>query len=721
MEPQTVGPPARLASLDALFRPRSVAVVGASDDASRIGGRLLRMLVDGGFGGKILPVNPRRASVQDLQAWRSLGDLPETPDVAILAVPADATVEAVEQCAALGVGRAVVLSAGFAESGAVGRAAQQRLSSVAAAGGVRVLGPNCLGVIDSEMGFYGTFANALARGLPTPGPVAICSQSGAYGAHLMYLARRRGLGMRYWITTGNEVDIDLADAIGWLALQPDVRVIGAYAEGIRDGARFLESLQLAHERRKAVVITKVGASIAGATAAQSHTAALAGSDAAYGAAFAQYGVLRSTGTEDLLDLLYTCARSAPPRGRRLGVVTVSGGAGVQICDAADREGLTVPALGQPAQQRLQALLPYAGVRNPIDVTAQALQRMDVLSESLRLVNAEGEFDLMLTFLTTTPLAAAFTEPLRKAIAAGTADAGDGPHALCMIADPEVVRDFEESGFLVYEDLDRAVAALAGLARLGEAWERGVPGLDTPSAEAVDLGRAPLSEVASKQALAAAGVPTLPESLVRTADEAAAVAAEMACPVVLKVVSADLPHKSDVGGVELGVDGPQAAGEAFERIAARVAEAAPAADIEGVLVAPMAPPGVETIVGVENDPTFGPLVMFGLGGVFVEVFRDVTFRLAPFDESEAHRMIEEIQASSLLHGARGRPTADVDALARTLSAVSRFAAAQGSRLASLDINPLLVLAEGEGVVALDAAITPTPGAAEPSATTSGVEA
>jgi acetate---CoA ligase (ADP-forming) len=702
--PDTVASADRVESLSALFHPRSVVVVGASDNPERIGGRLLRYLIEARFEGEIHPVNPNRATVQGLRAVPSVLDLEQDRDVALLAVSADMVRETLEQCAARGVKAAVVLAAGFSEVGGEGDRAQQEITEFAREAGIRLLGPNCLGVLNSAIGYYGTFSNALGRGLPVPGPVGICSQSGAYGGHLLYLARRRGLGVTYWITTGNEADIDVADAIAWMAQRPEVKVVAAYLEGVKDGARLTEALRIAYETRTAVVVTKVGASEAGARAASSHTAALAGSDAAYDAVFRQFGALRARGAEELLDFAYACAQRKPISGNRLGIITISGGAGVQACDAAARHGLTVPPLPAEAQAQLRSLLPFAGVTNPIDVTAQVLQQIDVLATALKLARRGPTFDALLTFMTTTPLHPAFTEPLREAILRGTAGAGEQPLALCMIADDDVVRDYESRGFLVFEDLDRAVAALAALFRLGQAWERRPPELATSGLRAAALPAGPLSERESKELLAAAGVPVLAERVAADPNEAVIAAQDLGYPVALKILSSDIPHKTEIGGVALDVADAAAVRTETARILTAAAEKVPRARIDGVLVAPMAPPGVEIIVGVDRDPTFGPLLMVGTGGIFVEIYRDVSFRLAPVDEVEAREMVDELQGAALLRGARGRPPADVEALCSAIAAISRFAAGHGSELRSLDVNPLLVLPAGQGVAALDAAIT-----------------
>lgn len=691
--------------LDALFRPRSVAILGASDDPTRISGRPVRYLIEGKFQGAIYPVNPNRATVQGLPAFRSLADLPETPDVALLAVPAGLTEQAVRDCVDRGVKAAVIFSAGYAESGAEGQDIQARITQIAREGGLRLLGPNCLGVFNPQIGFFGTFTQSLDRQLPPAGPLGIVSQSGAYGSHIAYLARKRGIGINYWITTGNEADIDVAESLEWMAAQPDIKVIMAYVEGVRDGERFRRALALARSNGKPIVMMKVGRSEIGARAASSHTASLAGSDAIYDALFRQYGVHRATTTEEQIDVAYACARGIFPQGRKLGVVTLSGGAGVLISDAAERCGLDVAPMPESAQATLKALLPYATVVNPVDTTAQAMNDMNLLARNIEVILEEGGYDALLGFFTTVPNARSLTKPLREAIAKGAARFPDRLIALQMIADEDIVRDYEAAGFLVFEDCDRAVAALAALCRFGQSL--GKAGDEGVRPQAPALADGPLSEHAAKQLLGEAGVPFLPERVAASADDAAAAAGRIGYPVVMKIVSPDIEHKTEIGGVLVGVAGEAEARQGHATLLDRAARLRPGARIEGVLVAPMAKPGVEVIVGVSRDPVFGPAVMFGLGGVHVEVLKDVTFRLAPFDRAEARAMIGEIRGRPLLDGVRGAPPSDVEALVDLLVTVSDFAAAHRDDVETIDLNPVLVWPKGEGVVALDALLVARP--------------
>ena len=705
-------------SLEALLRPASVAVIGASNDPTRIGGRPVRYLRAAGYAGRVYPVNPRHAQVQGLPAFGSIAEVPEAPDLAIVAVPAPSVVETVEACAARGVRVAVVFSAGFAEMGAAGRRQQDRLGAIAAATGMRVVGPNCLGVYNSELGSYATFSTTLEDGYPTPGRVALVSQSGAYGSHLSLLARKRNIDIRYWVTTGNEVDVSVPEVLGWLAEQEDVAVIMAHAEGITDRDALLRALATARSRGKPVVFQKVGVTEIGAQAARSHTASLAGADPVYEAAFRQFGAYRARDTDEMLDIAYAARFGQFPESPRVALVSISGGVGVQMADAAVGFGLDVAPLGEAAQARLKSALPYASPRNPVDITAQAFNQIDLIGDNLGIVFEEKQHDAVVAFFTYVAAADGMVEPVRRAIEAAHARRPECPLVLSIVAPPEVVRQYEAVGCPVFEDPTRAVRAVAALHRFGRSFAENAgrpvvgPGGEPPTPTtrgsellpaAAPLPDGPVSERTAKRLLAAAGVPVVEEELARTAEEAGRVAAAFGKPVAIKLCAPAALHKTELGGVALDVATPAAARDAYEAITARARAADPALEIEGVLVAPMVSGGVETILGVRRDPTFGPVVMFGLGGTLVEVMEDVSFRVAPFDEAEARRMIAETRVGRVLQGVRGRGPYDVAALAVALARLSAFAAAHGARIDSAEVNPFVVLPAGRGAVALDAVI------------------
>ena len=712
----TTTPPRR--SLDALLRPASVAVIGASNDPTRIGGRPIRYLREAGFSGQVYPVNPRHQEVQGLPAFPHISDVPEAVDLAIVAVPAPSVVGTVEACAARGVRVAVIYSAGFAEMGAEGRRLQQRLGAIAAETGLRIVGPNCLGVYNSELGFFATFSTTLEDGFPAPGGVALVSQSGAYGSHLSLLARKRNIDVRYWVTTGNEADVSVPEVLGWLAEQDDVSVIMAHAEGITDRDALVHALGTARARRKPVVFQKVGVTGVGAKAVQSHTASLAGADPVYEAAFRQFGAYRARDTDEMLDIAYAASFGVFPESPRVALVSISGGVGVQMADAAVGFGLDVAPLSESAQHRLKAALPYASPRNPVDITAQAFNRVELIGDNLGIVFEEEQHDAVVAFFTYVAAAEGMVEPIRDAIHAARERRPGCALVLSIVAPPNVVGQYEAVGCPVFEDPTRAVRSVAALHRFSRFFAEGKDDIPLAGAGGASdattiaprtrsLPEGPISERQAKCLLSEAGVPVVDEELARTVDAAGRAAAAFDGPVAIKLCAPGILHKTELGGVVLDVSTEAEARQAYETITSRARAADPAVRIEGVLIAPMVTGGVETILGIRHDPTFGPVVMFGLGGTLVEVIEDVSFRVAPFGEAEARRMIAETRAGKVLSGTRGRGPYDVAALAAALSSLSIFAAEHADRIETAEINPFLVLPEGRGAVALDAVIMTRP--------------
>ncbi len=702
----TMAPGHGFASLDALLRPLSVAVIGASDDPFRIGGRPISYMIDQGFAGPILPVNVKRDRVQGLVAYPSVAALPQTPDVAVIAVPGAMAAEALEDLGARGCRAAVVFTAGYAEVDAAGAAAQDALVAIARRHGMRMLGPNCLGVFNAAIGYYPIFSSSFENGWPRAagmngGRIGIASQSGAYGTHLFSVARDRGLGTPILVTTGNEADVSLADTIGWMATAPEIDVIMAYAEGLRGGDRFLDAIALARENRKPVVMMKVGRSAIGQAAAQSHTASIAGDDAVTDAILRDAGVLRARTTEELIDIAYAATQRVFPVRNTLGVVTISGGAGVLISDAAEALSLPMPPMPEPAQAALRALIPFSSPRNPVDCTAQVFNDMSLVGRFAQSMVADGGYASVLAFFTQVGASLSVAPALRAQLKAVRDAYPDRVWVLSVVAPPEMIRDYEADGFLCFEDPSRAVVAIAAMGFFGEAFARTAP--PPPVLAPITLPATTPTEAEAKRILAAAGIPVVEEETCADAETAVAAATRIGFPVVLKILSPDILHKSEIGGVILGVADPDAVRAGVATLLARAATHAPAARIEGVLVARQITGAVEMAFGILRDPVFGPVAMVGLGGIFIEVLRDVAFRRCPFDATEAEAMIRSLRGFAVLDGARGRPVADVPALAGALAALSRLAVAAGPRLAGLDVNPMLVLPAGQGAFAADAVI------------------
>lgn len=689
-----------------LLNPRSVAVIGASDDALRIGGRPIAYMLGQGYQGRLMPVNPNRQTIQGLSAFGSVAALPETPDVAIVAVAAALAPQVVADLGARGTQAAIVFSAGFAEMGGEGARLEQQMVSAARASGIRLLGPNSLGVLNPRIGFYGSFTSVVEMGFPQPGRVGIASQSGAYGSHILGIAREFGIGVSSCVMSGNECDITLGDLVQAFVDDGETDVIAVYSEGIRDGARLLLALEAARRARKPVVMMKVGTSAVGSAAAQSHTASIAGNDAVTDAVLADHGVVRARSTEHMLDVARLATRRIYPVNNTLGVITVSGGAGVIVSDAAEVAGLPMPEMPAAAQQHLKALIPFAAPRNPVDCTAQFMNDLTIAGRFAEAVVQEGGYQSILGFFTYTVGADSIAEGLREQLKAVRDRHPDRLFVLSILASRERVRQYEEDGFTVFEDPARAVVAIEAMGRFGEAFDR-QPGLPAPLVPSVALPATTPSEAQAKRVLAEAGIAVAPEHVCASASAAAQAAEALGFPVVMKILSPDIVHKSEIGGVLLGVNGAQAVREGFATLMERASAAAPAARIEGVLVARQLSGGVECILGIQRDPVFGPVAMFGLGGIFVEVMKDVVLQQCPFGEDVAEKMIRSIKGAPLLLGARGKPPADVKALAMMLARLSVFAHQAGERLQSIDLNPVLALPQGQGAYAVDAVIELAP--------------
>ncbi|MDE2334384.1 MAG: acetate--CoA ligase family protein [Rhodospirillales bacterium] len=688
----------RFAGLTPLLRPRSVAVLGASADRLRIGGRPIAYMLDRGFGGAILPVNPNRSEIQGLRCYASLVELPERPDVAIVAVAAERAVAAVEELAAAGVRGAIVLTAGFAETGAEGAAAQTRMREVARASGMRLLGPNCLGLFNAPIGYFPIFSASFEGGWPLPGRIGIASQSGAFGTHLFVVARDRGIGTPVCITTGNEADVTIADAIGWMAQDEGIDVIAAYAEGFRDGDVLRAALAAAKEARKPVVMMKVGRSALGQAAASSHTAAIAADDRVAEAVLAEYGVARAASTEELLDIAYLATRRLYPAASTLGVLTVSGGGGVLIADAAEANGIAMPPMPAAAQARLRALIPFCAPANPVDCTAQVFNDLATVGTFLEETVAGG-YTTLLIFFSQVGGAPSIAPRLHDHLAALRARHPDVLMVLSILAPSPLVAQYEALGYAVFADPTRAVVAIGAVGRIGAAFAAPPPA-PAPALPAFALPAEHLSEPAAKQLLRRVGIAVSAEEVCQTEAQAEAAARQIGWPVVMKIVSPDIAHKSEIGGVVTGITSPGDVVRTHALLLERAAARAPHARIDGILVA-RHHSGVELIMGLARDPVFGPVAMVGAGGIFAEIMDDVALRSCPFGADTAQAMIRSLRCFALLNGARGRERADLGALAMMLARLSALGAAAGPRLLAVDLNP--VIASADEAVAVDAVI------------------
>ena len=686
-------------SLDRLFRPASIAVIGASSDPAKIGGRPIAYLLAANYGGRIYPVNPTQHTIQGLPCLSRLEDAPGPVDMAIVALPAQLADAAVDSCIAKRVGAIVMFTSGLGEVDEAGAARQRVLAERCRAAGIRLLGPNCLGVCNIADGVRATFSASIPDADIKPGGIAVVSQSGAFGTYVLTMLLGRGAGFSHFVATGNEADVDVADCVAWLAADPATSIIMLAMEGCRDGARLRRALAAAAAARKPVIAMKVGTSALGAAAAASHTGALAGTDSAYAAALAESGAYRAGSIEEMVDLGLACAAGCLPRGRRLGIATISGGVGVLMADVATELGLELPALPGPAQAAIRAMLPFANPRNPVDTTAQVINDPSLFARMMDVMADEGGFDAIVVFFALMGRSAARMMAARDTLLAVRARDSNRAIVLCLVCSAEIRAILEADGFFVMEEPSRAVRAIAGLMHFERAWAaRAAPAVVAP--RRLDLPPGALDEAQARAVLAAAGIAFVPERVVQSAAEAAGAAETLGFPVALKVLSPDLPHKSEMGGVRLGLVDAEAVLAAWPGMMADVRRAAPDARITGGLVSPMVR-GVETVIGVHRDPAFGPIAMFGIGGVFVEVLRDVAFHLAPLTREAALAQIGAIKGAALLRGARGMAPVDEGAIADTLVRLARFALEHEAEVESVEINPFIALPHGG--LAVDAVI------------------
>lgn len=691
----------RIASLDAMFNARSVAVIGASADARKIGGKPVALMKEH-FQGRVVPINPNRATIADLDCAPNISSLEPAPDLAIVAVPASAAEPAVTDCLAAGIKSIALFTAGFGEIDADGLAAQQHIAGLCEASGARLLGPNSLGFINFHSGLYGTFSAALDNIWPKAGSIGIASQSGAVGTYIMALAAESGLGFSHFIATGNEADIDVADCIAWLAQDPQTSVILAYLEGCRDGTRLKQALEAARAARKPVIAIKPGATEAGLAAVKSHTGMLAGSKQVFDAVLKAMGAWPAQSIEEAVDLAEACAQGRFPAGPETVIITPSGGVGIMLADASDQAGLVLPDIPEAAQAAVKQLLPLASTGNPVDTTAQVSNDFRLFGSVIDIAASQTDFPILVVFMAHMGKTPAVTDLLRPTLGNIAERCKDRVMALITRSTPEFRQDMAALGYLVFEDPTRAIRAIAALRHFADSFA----GPEDMAVTIDPIDRDTLAEAASNAAAAARllariGVPELPVHSAATEEEAVQAAGTIGYPVALKIDSPDIQHKTEVGGVHLDLADEAAVRRAWKATMASVRERAPQARIAGATISPMLKGGVETIVGTQNDPDFGPVVMFGLGGVMTEALKDVVFAPAPVSLSQARRMIDDIRARAVLDGWRGAPPADLEALAKTIAALAALAAANARDIESIEINPFVALPLGGA--ALDALV------------------
>jgi acetyl coenzyme A synthetase (ADP forming)-like protein len=689
--------------LDMFFNPQAVAVVGASRTPEKLGYGVLHNVIQHGYEGAIYPINPKASEILGIKCYPSVLAVPGPVDLAIVLIPSKYVADVLVECGEKGVKGAIVISAGFREVGHEGWQREREIVDIARRHGMRLIGPNCLGIIDTVASLNASFA----VGMPRQGTIAFMSQSGALCTSVLDMAQADAVGFSRFVSLGNKADTNEITFIEAWEHDPHTRVIMAYVEGVEDGAEFMRVARRVSQQ-KPIIAIKSGTTNAGSRAVSSHTGTLAGSERAYEAAFAQSGVLRARSVQELFDYSIAFARQPLLQNDRIAIITNAGGPGIMATDACERAGLQLASLEPETMNSLRDALPAAAsVLNPVDVLGDALA--DRYGLALQAALHDPNVGGALVILTPQVM----TQVQATAQAVGELAQGSGkPVFGCFMG-----RGTVEPGIQVlnryavpnYPVPERAVAAMAAMMHHRRWRERPPQKLETFDADHARVrtvfqevraeARVAIGDAEAREIMEAYGIPTPRSFLARDPDEAARFADEIGFPVVVKIASPDILHKTDVGGVKLNVMTPADVRDAFELMVYRANRYVPDAEVWGCLVQEMVLGGKEVIVGMNRDPHFGPLMMFGLGGIYVEALRDVAFRVAPFDRRAAREMIADIQAHNLLRGVRGERPSDLDALVDTLLRLSQMVT-DFPQIAEFDINPLTVFEQGQGIIGID---------------------
>lgn len=706
---------ATTASLRPFFHPKSVAIIGVSRNPNKIGYQLLDAITTGRFRGAVYPVNPKATDIKEIRTYPSALQIPEPVDLAIIAVPRDSVSSIIDECAAKGIRACVIITAGFAEVGPAGAALQQQLVTKARQYGMRVIGPNCFGILNTDLNIQlnATFTTLF----PPRGRAAMSSQSGAIGIATLAGARRFHLGISSFVSVGNKADVSANDLLQYWEEDPSTNVILLYMESFGNPRKFAR-LARRVSRRKPIVAVKAGRSQSGRRAASSHTAALAASDVAVDALFHQAGVIRAESLEDLLALASGLSNQPPPLGRRVGIITNAGGPAILCTDACEAGTLIVPQLSDRTKATLASFLPsVAALSNPVDLIASATP--DQYAKAIETLLSADEIDaLIILYMAVT---VTDTAEIAHGIMAGIengrkAEAKAKPVLIGWMAEGDMDRTFSsQTETIPAYHLPETPALVLGKAATYAEWRQQpagmVPDFDdlnlstvrTICADALSRrGAGWLSVEETRDVLSAIRLPAQPGGVARTADEAAGLARRVGYPVAVKLASHQIVHKTEIGGVQLNLTNEAAVRKAFGSMRTRLAETNQLDAMEGVLVQPMLTGGVEVMIGVTDDPLFGPLMAFGLGGIHVEILGDVQFRITPLTDRDAYEMIRSIKGYRLLTGYRGHPSADLGAIEDVLLRISRLVE-EIPEINELDLNPIFALPPGQGCRIVDARI------------------
>ncbi len=692
-------------SFERLFHPKAIAIIGASSDLTRIGGHPIKALKTAGYKGGLYPVNPKYPEMHGLKCYPDAMAIGQPCDLAIIAVPASGVAQAVRDCGKAGIPFAVVLTAGFRETGPEGRKLEDELVRAVKESGVRIVGPNCQGMLSIQSRVWAAFGSVADETEFRPGSVSCAFQSGGFGYAVVNLAEAQGVGFRICVSSGNETDIDMPELLSAFLDDAGTSAVFAYMEGTPDARRLLDVGRKSLQTGKPVMIWKAATTDAGIKAAASHTANMTGSYDLYRAALRQSGLIEVDDVEPIVDIAKLFAQERLPKGNAVGVLSISGGSGIVYADAAVRGGMTLPPFSERTMAALRKIVPaFGSPENPADITAGFFNDMRLFTDALEVVLADPGLDQLSILLASIsgPVAGRACEAI-AAVAARTDKpvhlAWSGRHA----KSPEAVKALTEAGVPFLTTPVRLARAAATLARFAadrrRLLPRRVPEITTPKGLDLPAGAVTLNEAESKTVLQRFGIPVAREVFVAAGADAAAAARGLKAPFAVKIVSRDIAHKTEAGGVKLGV-APDALADAVRAVTASATKAVPDAKIDGVLVSEMAQ-GIEALIGVINDESFGPVVALGLGGVLTEVLKDVTYRIAPFGIETAREMIADLRGAKLFDGYRGKPPGDKEALAEALVAASQMASALAPRLKEADINPVFV--GPDGVVAADALV------------------
>ena len=706
---------ATTASLRPFFHPRTVAVIGASRDPKRIGYRIVEALAGNRFRGVIYPVNPKAATIAGLTAFRSVTAIPDTVDLAVIVVPRDSVLPMINDCAGKGINSVIVISSGFAETGPEGQQVQDRLVETVRQQGMRMIGPNCFGLLNTDpaIRLNATFTSAF----PPSGRMAMSTQSGALGLAILAAAHRLQLGVSSFVSVGNKADVSTNDLLQYWEDDPSTDIILLYLESFGNPRRFARIARRV-ARRKPIVAIKSGRGLAGRRAASSHTAALASNEAAVDTLFQQSGVIRAESLDELFALARGLADQPLPKGKRVGIITNAGGPAILCTDACEAGGLSIPELSKTTTAALSTFLPpAASLKNPVDLIASATP--DHYAQAMTILLASTEIDALIVLYISVTVgdAAGVANGILRGISSARQAGGTAiPIYICWMAEGDLERTFQAGGETIPTfPLPEHPAVVLSKACRYEEWRTQPLGMipdfddmDIPAARAIcakalsQEGAGWLTVEDTRALLGSVKLPVAQGGVARTADQAAALAQEVGFPVAVKLASHEILHKTEIGGVHLKLAHEQAVRDAFEAIRSRLAQDYKLEAMEGVLVQPMLSGGVEVMVGMTHDRLFGPLIAFGLGGIHVEILGDVRFRITPLTDRDAAQMVREIKGYRLLQGYRGHPPADVEAIEEVLLRLSRLVE-EIPEISELDLNPIFALPPGQGCSIVDARI------------------